>query len=161
MASLLSVIRTLLQGGPYYVRLRRDRIHIRDAKGLREFEDEPLVVLTDQDPPRIEAIGAAARRTKGRIVNPFAHPRVIVDDFAVAEKLLQHAFKMVAPRTLFSASPIAVMHWLDELEGGLTPIERRVLHELGEGAGARRVYVWEGRQLTNEELRSGAYRAAT
>jgi rod shape-determining protein MreB and related proteins len=161
MASLFKVLGALLSGGPYYVRLRRNRIHIRDAKGQRQFEDEPLVALTDEDPPRIEAIGVAARRSKRRIVNPFSHPRVIVDDYAVAEKLLQHAFKMVSPRTLIRASPIAVMHWLDELEGGLTPIERRVLHELGEGAGARRVYVWEGRELTNEELRSGAYRAAT
>ena len=44
------------------------------------------------------------------------------------------------------------------LEGfGLADVERRVLFELAEGAGARKAYVWEGRELTDDELRQGKY----
>ena len=160
MASLLKVLGALLAGGPYYVRLRRNRINVRDASGGREFDDEPLLALSDGDQPRIEAIGVAARRTTNRIVNPFSHPRAIVADFVAAEKLLQHAFREVSARRLIRPAPIAVMHWVDDLEGGLTQIENRVLRELGEAAGARRVY-WQGRELTNEELRSGTYHATS
>lgn len=155
--SLVKLLQAATSGGPYYVRIRRDRLSVRNASGSGYFEDEPLVALTADSPPKIEAIGAVARSAGVRYVNPFSHPRVLVEDFLVAEKLLQHAFRVVSGPSLLRPAPIAVMHPTEELEGGLSAIESRVLRELAEGAGARKAYIWTGRELTDEELRSGLY----
>ena len=50
------------------------------------------------------------------------------------------------------------MHPLEPLEGGLTHVEVRVLRELGAAAGGRDVFVWTGRELGDDELRSGAFK---
>ena len=147
-----------LAGGPYYVRIQRDRLSVRDASGDRYFDDAPFVALSNDEPPIVRSIGQSAKTASDRVVNPFGHPRLVVTDFLIAEKLLQHAFSVVAGKRLLAAAPVAIMHTVDDLEGGLTDIERRALHELAMGAGAREAYVWEGRELTNEELRSGVYR---
>lgn len=156
MLKILQSLSARLSGGPYYVRKSRQRLKVRDASSDRFFDDEPLVGLSESDPPKIEAIGANARALK-RFTNPFAHPRVLVSNYAVAEKLLQHAFRLVSKGFWLRAAPVAVMHVTEDLEGGLTDVERRALRDLAAGAGARMAYVWEGRELTNEELRSGAY----
>jgi len=145
-----------MSGGPFYVRISKQRLTVRDASGDGYFDDVPLVGLSETDPPKIEAVGASATALK-RSVNPFSHPRVLVSDYLIAERLLQYAFKIVSKISWIRAAPIAVMHVTENLEGGLTDIERRVLRELAEGAGARRVYIWEGRELTDEELRSGVH----
>jgi rod shape-determining protein MreB len=132
-------------------------LKVRDARGGRFFDDEPLVGLSDSDPPKIEAVGASAK-VLSRCVNPFSHPRVLVSDYIIAERLLLHAFKTVSGKFWLRAAPVAVMHVTEDLEGGLTDMERRVLQELAEGVGARKVYIWEGRELTDEELRSGVHR---
>ena len=48
-----------------------------------------------------------------------------------------------------------VLHPRVAPEGGFTQIELRALHELGMGAGAYRVIVWQGRDLADEELLAG------
>lgn len=157
---IIKGLRDLLAGGPYYVRLRRDRISVRDARNGRYFDDEPIAALGPGDPPTIEAIGSASRVSSGRVVNPFAHPRVLVDDFTIAEKVITYAIKAVSDGQLLAPSPIVVVHVTEELEGGLAPMEYRVLRELFESAGARETFFWEGRELTDDELKSGAYRGS-
>ena len=44
-----------------------------------------------------------------------------------------------------------LMHPMERLEGGLTQIERRVLHEMALTAGAGKVAIWEGHVLTDNE----------
>ena len=44
-------------------------------------------------------------------------------------------------------------------EGGWTQIEIRALHELAMGAGASRVVVWHGREISDEELREQRFDA--
>lgn len=156
--ALLKYLRASLSGGPYYVRIRRDRLTIRDVRGGGYFDDEPLVALTQDDPPKIEAIGAIARTTSSITINPFDHPRVFVADFLVAERVLNHAFRVVAGGRPFRVAPIAVVHVTEDLEGGLSPIETRAIHELFDNVGARKTYFWDGRELTDDELRSGVYR---
>ena len=86
--------------GPYYVQIRRDRLQVRDVARGTTFDDEPLVAISRAKPAAPLAIGTAARAARNAtVVNPFDHPRVIVDDFAVAETLLSHAFREVAGRT--------------------------------------------------------------
>ena len=57
-------------------------------------------------------------------------------------------------------APHLVLHPLGDPAGGLTQVELRALHELGRGAGAARVTVWQGPPLTDDEVRSGRYPAS-
>ena len=50
------------------------------------------------------------------------------------------------------------MHPVGEYVGGLCDVERRLLIELAEGAGSRTAYVWEGDELSDDEIRAGVYR---
>ena len=77
----------------------------------------------------------------------------------MAEKTLAHAFKVVSGRAFLRVSPIVIMHWTGKLDGGLADMERRVLRELADSVGARRSHVWEGRELTSEDIRQGFYGA--
>ena len=159
MPSLSGLLLRAFSGGPFYIRISRDRIKVRDASGGGYFDDEPLVGLSDDTPTIITAVGGNAR-TSAKWVNPFSHPRIIIDDFLIAEKLLMHSFRQVSGNRHIRVAPIAVMHVTEKLEGGLTRIESRALQELAMSAGARECHIWEGRELTDGELRSGAYKSA-
>lgn len=95
----------------------------------------------------------------GEVVNPFAHPRSLVSDFTVAEQLLKAAVRKMTGKGIFSVAPRIVMHPLGDPEGGFTQIERRAIREMGLGAGASKVVVWVGRNLTDAELLSETYPA--
>lgn len=103
------------------------------------------------------AVGARARSIPGTHVNPFDHPRLLVHDFAVAEFIVRHAFAQLSQRKYFRPTPVVVVHVTEPLEGGLTEIERRVLREIMEGAGARKVYIWESHELSDSELQQGVH----
>jgi rod shape-determining protein MreB len=45
------------------------------------------------------------------------------------------------------------MHPLEMTEGGLSEIEKRILNELAIGAGAMKVVVWVGPELSDTEVR--------
>jgi rod shape-determining protein MreB len=51
-----------------------------------------------------------------------------------------------------------VLHPRVTPEGGFTQIEIAALRELGAGAGAYRVIVWQGRDLADEELVAGDFK---
>tara|TARA_R110002124_G_scaffold195275_1_gene362351 strand:- start:7368 stop:7853 length:486 start_codon:yes stop_codon:yes gene_type:complete len=160
MASLFKLLRRAISGGPFYVRISRGRLRVRDISGGGNFDDEPIVVLSGDIPPKITAIGRNARNASAKWINPFSHPRIIIHEFMIAEKLLMHSFKEVSGKQFVRAAPVVIMHVTDNLEGGLTDIERRALQELALSAGARECHVWEGRELTDGELRAGAYKSA-
>jgi rod shape-determining protein MreB len=156
--SLFSFLLNAATASPYYVRLRRDRLTVHDTKGLRHFDDEPLVALSQDDVPRILAIGSGARTASKVLINPFQHPRILIADFVLAEKVLMHAFRVVLGSSWLRPMPTVVMHVTEKLEGGLSSIETRAVMELCAGAGAYKTYLWEGHELSQEELRSGTYR---
>ena len=156
--ALTNLLLARFSGGPYYVKMSRNRLSVRDVASGGYFDDEPLVAISQSTPPQVEAIGASARTVSSITVNPFSHPRVFVENFLVAEKVLAYAFKIVSGNKPFRVRPVVVAHVVENLDGGLTEIEYRVLHELFENVGARKTYFWEGRELTDDELRSGAYR---
>lgn len=60
---------------------------------------------------------------------------------------------MSLPKSLFAVSPVMVMHPLAMLDSGLKQIEIRAFAELGLGVGGRKVLLWEGPELSTEELR--------
>jgi rod shape-determining protein MreB len=157
--SLFSILLNATTASPYYVRLRRDRLRVQDAQGSKCFDEEPLVAMSEDSPLRILAIGSDARRASTVVINPFQHPRILIADFPIAEKLLAYAIQVVSGNSWLRAMPTVVMHVTEELEGGLSSIENRALIELCAGAGAYKTYIWNGHELSQEELRAGAYRS--
>ena len=118
--ALYKLLRASLSGGPYDIRLRRNRLIVRNASTGKEFNDEPLLALSDAPRPKILAVGAASRGIGTRCINPFVHPRIVLADFPAAQALLRYAFHAVSPHRWIPPSPIAVFHVLESLEGGLS-----------------------------------------
>ncbi|XVJ70999.1 MAG: hypothetical protein HEQ39_16285 [Rhizobacter sp.] len=86
------------------------------------------------------------------MVNPFAHPRSLISDFTVAELVLKAFVKKVLRKSFWQPSPVLVMHPMVNVEGGLTQVEIRCLRELAFTAGASRALIWQGQNLTDEQL---------
>lgn len=142
-------------GTTIYIQIWSTKIRLVDFNTKKIFEDEPILVI---DKTKIGAssaigIGRAALSTARpgcEAVNPFLHPRVLFADFAVGEKLLQLAIKLVLPKKIFNPAPFIIFHPMEKTEGGLTIIENRALRELGIGAGARDVMIYQGQDLVPE-----------
>ncbi|MCL2656569.1 MAG: rod shape-determining protein [Betaproteobacteria bacterium] len=146
-----------------YVQLSPQRLMVRDPRSGRAFDEVPKVAIVR--PPNAKAkivgIGAQAHMAGPNVmvVNPFAHPLSLLSDFTVAEQLLKEAVRRVHHERLFVLAPRFVIHPQGDPEGGFTQIEIRALQELGLGAGARTVEVWQGPALSDEELLSHRFPA--
>ncbi|HEY5283131.1 MAG TPA: rod shape-determining protein MreB [Polyangia bacterium] len=103
-----------------------------------------------------EARGAALSG-QVTVVNPFAHPRSVLSDFTLADQVLKAFLRRLPPSSFFRLSPTFVIHPIGEFEGGLTQIELHAMRELGLGAGATEVILWQGPALTDEQLLNQAY----
>ena len=110
-----------------YVRVTRDKFNVRSIDSGTEVEVSPE--------------------------SPFSSTRLLVGSFTVAEAALKEGLKKASGGKWFKPSPCVVMHPLEMTEGGLSEIEERVLHELAVGAGAMKVVVWVGPQLSDAEVR--------
>ncbi|WP_252274136.1 rod shape-determining protein [Pseudomonas subflava] len=142
-----------------YLKLRSDSISGLHLPSGRPFDEPPVLALqTLKGKREAIAVGHAAAKLRGQahieVANGFEHPRSLLADFAVAEKTLQLLFRQLPPKSLLKLAPRVILHPLEHLQGGLTPVEIRGLYELCRGAGARHVQLWVGRELTTEELRS-------
>jgi rod shape-determining protein MreB len=146
---------------PLYVQISSDRLRVSKPNTDRVFEDKPIVAIDHSGRrPKVVGFGTQVEHSPYTLVRPFSHGRLLVHEFEAASKLLKHAFAYVAGRSLLRSRPVAVVHPLDTPEDGLTDIEDRVFRELALSAGAKRVYLWQGRKLTSMELLNGAFRDA-
>jgi rod shape-determining protein MreB and related proteins len=141
-----------------YVQLSPQLLTVRDPvrKEVKSEVPEIAIRTLPGKSASIAAVGTAARSAcsdgNTQVHNPFAHPRSLVSDFTVAEVLLKAFIKQVFKSSIFSPSPVVVMHPLGEHEGGLTQIELRAMRELALGAGASKVFIWQGPNLTDEQV---------
>lgn len=142
-----------------YVRLSAELLSVRQVESNFLFADEPLVALAEKKGKKMviacgkEAL-ALANQPNIIIANGFKHPRTIIADFAIAELTLSYFVKQAIKQRKFQPSPLMVIHPVDEFEGGLTQVEIRAFMELCSMVGARQVYVWQGRELTTQELQT-------
>jgi len=141
-----------------YVKLRENRLTVKNINSGEIYEDEP-VAATDNDKKNIFTVGKETHKIKNNVViiNGFSHPRSIINDFFIAEKTLQYAVHKLYQKGFFHLSPIMIIHPMEKVEGGLTCVERRALRELAFGAGAQKVFIWVGRELTDDEVISHHY----
>ncbi|MFY9259666.1 MAG: hypothetical protein WAO71_04060 [Gallionella sp.] len=84
---------------------------------------------------------------------PFTTTRLLIGQFAAAESALKAALKQLPQGYLRFFSPDIVIHPLEMVEGGLSEIEERIIHEVAVGAGAKRVVVWLGHELNDDEVK--------
>ena len=80
----------------------------------------------------------------------FRSPRTLIGHFVSADTEFREGIKKVRRGLL---APWVLMHPMELIEGGITQVESRALIELAAGAGARRVGVWEGKVLFDDDVR--------
>lgn len=122
----------------------------------------PLVAIDTRGTRKVLAIGNDAQHLREvphvDVVNPFTHPRTLISDFTTAQVLLRAAVKFLFKKSSwFLPAPIIVMHPVENPLGGFTQVELRALHELCLGAGASQSKGWLGRELSDQELKSGKF----
>lgn len=139
----------------YYIQLWKKRLRITNPK-TKEIFDEDAVVAMKKDLKGkllVAGVGRDAENHRSNdclIVNPFNHCRSLVSDFYIAEKFISEAIRSLEKRRFFSLAPKIIMHPMEGLEGGITPIEEKVLVELGISVGARECLVYVGPELNVE-----------
>lgn len=80
----------------------------------------------------------------------FGSPRTLIGHFTSADKEFREGLKKVRRGLM---APWVLMHPMELIEGGVTQVESRALIELAAGSGARRVAVWQGKELFGEHVR--------
>jgi Tfp pilus assembly protein PilX len=73
-------------------------------------------------------------------------------NFQAAEAALRKGFAEVQAGSKYLAAPRVVMHPLEMVEGGLSGVENRVFMEVADCAGANRIAVWVGHDLSDQEV---------
>ena len=123
---------------------------------VEKFFASTLYVQVFVDRFELKHIETGERKTI-RATASFSHKRTLLGDFIVAEKLLRggiQSMNFVSGLNRFlAASPMAVIHPRENIDGGLSQVEERAFQELMMGAGARKVRVWDGAELRDEEVR--------
>jgi rod shape-determining protein MreB and related proteins len=147
-----------------YVKLHPDQLAARHVESGRTLLEPPLVAIAKDGRQKVLGVGSAATAASAvqpaQVVNPFKHPRTLISDFTVAEALLKGVLRKLFAGSLFTPAPLVILHPRIEPEGGFTQIEIRALREMAMGAGASRVIIWTGRDLTDEEARHQAFPAS-
>ena len=153
---MLNALRKLM-GATMYVQVWEHRLKITNVDTGAVFDESPVLAIkiTNNGQPTIAAFGNKASAEIAEDIehiNPFSHPRSLIADFTSGEKLIQHIFKLLSSGSLFNPSPLAVIHPMEKIDGGLTQVEQRAFRELGAGAGAREVAVYQGPELDIHEF---------
>jgi len=118
---------TGLLANPIYVRIRKNQFRVRNLESAKE-------AIFDAQPS-------------------FTTARLLIGQFQAAENALKRAVKEMSKGGIFAVSPQVLIQPLEMLEGGLSEVEERALREVAIGAGASKVVVWVGHELSDAEVR--------
>jgi rod shape-determining protein MreB len=155
--SVLKYIQSIFSSD-LYIQLWENRIKISRIGTNDVYDEEPLMAIKEnaKGVPIVAEIGNKVKRLNeaeiDKVVNPFKHPRLLVHDFVVAEKIVQHAFRQLHKTKWIAPSPRVIFQPMEKLEGGVTGIEERVYRELCLGAGAREILLHVGKPLSSYSL---------
>jgi hypothetical protein len=119
---------------------------------LSRFFANPLYVRVRKNQLRVRNL-VSSQETPFYGVPPFTTARLLIGQFQAAESVLKRAVKEMSRGGLFAVSPQVLIQPLEMIEGGLSEVEERVLREVAIGAGASKVVVWVGRELSDTEAR--------
>lgn len=138
-----------------YVQISPELLTLKNIHSGMILSEPAQIAISTQNGRRVVLTGkeiAQAGVSGAKVIKPFAHPRSLISDFSSAEVLLRWQIKKMIGNKLITLAPVIVIHPLGNPEGGFTEIELRALRELGLGAGAKKVFVWTGRLLTDQEV---------
>ena len=85
-------------------------------------------------------------------IESFTTKRLLIGEFTIAEKYLKKGIDMIHQGKWLSTSPVVVVQPLEMIDEGLSQVEERVFREVAAGAGARKVAVWVGQELSDQEV---------
>ena len=135
----------------FYIQIWEDRIKVVDIDTGDYFDEKPYLALETNDKGKmiVNSFGNSACVNTPTIksINPFLHPRILVSNFFVAEKLMQIIISQLHSKTFMNASPKMVIHPMVKLDGGLTLIEKVGFRDLCYGAGATEVVIYTGHEI--------------
>lgn len=142
-----------------YIQISPHLLTLKNLKsGLEISEVAELALSLPPKPKAILGAGAQARvaaaSEPAQLIQPFAHPRSLVSDFASAEALIRVQLQRALGKGWLRVAPSVVIHPLGNPDGGFTQVELRAFREMALGAGASTVRVWTGRPLADHELLS-------
>lgn len=142
-----------------YIQISPHLLTLKNLKsGLEISEVAELALSLPPKPKAILGAGAEARvaaaSEPAQLIQPFAHPRSLVSDFASAEALIRVQLQRALGKGWLRVAPSVVIHPLGNPDGGFTQVELRAFREMALGAGASTVRVWTGRPLADHELLS-------
>ena len=118
---------------------------------LKAYFVKSIYILVKRNQFRVKCVESNVEATFDA-EPPFTTARLLIGQFLIAENLLKRALKQLLNTGLLSVSPYVVIHPLEMLEGGLSEVEERVLREVAISAGASKVVVWVGPQLSDAEV---------
>lgn len=104
----------------------------------------------------LKKLGDSARPVTVVADETFTTTRLLVGQFAAAERALARGMKELLSNRWLSPRPVVVIHPMEKVDGGLSEIEERIFRELAAGAGARKVALWLGRELSDSEAKQQA-----
>lgn len=140
-----------------YIQIWENRIKISCIGSSCVYDDVPLVAI-QTNASGVDIIAGIGRScsefdsNQYQIINPFSHPRTLLSDFYVAEKLLQHAVREIHNSRQLKPAPRVIFHPMEKIEGGITNVEYRAYQELCAGAGARKTVIHVGAELQVQGL---------
>lgn len=146
-----------------YIELWVDRVKVTNTKMGYTYSNTTLIAIEKDQKGQdtIVAIGSKANIYPNAL-NPFAHKRVLFDNFEIASMIMRYAFEQATQkRILFS--PIAIIKVIKKLDTPITQIEQRALCELLTNAGARESIILDNNthfdidDFEYETLRDSAY----
>jgi len=142
----MSIIRHFINrfGTTLYIQIWENRIRAVDLETNNIFDEKPLLqVETNKHGKKcVTAFGNDAYRDP---INPFSHPRTLLNNFYIGERLLQEIIKKLVGKKFISPAPAVIIHPMEKKLGGLTMIEVRAFREMVLGAGARDFAIHQGK----------------
>lgn len=140
-----------------YIQVSPKQVSVRDAGSGETITSSPEIAIARGGKARVLEVGSKARHHESpavQVINPFAHPRTLMGDFAAGEQLLRTLLRRLPAgrSSLFAPAPAVVLHLQGDPLGGFTPVEVRAFREMALAAGASHVLVWQGPNLTDQQL---------
>lgn len=83
---------------------------------------------------------------------PFSNSRLIISEFLIAESFFKKVFLRLKKNYKIKRYDTILVHPMELNEGGISEVEKRIFMESFERVGARRILIWEGRELSNREV---------
>jgi hypothetical protein len=118
---------------------------------LRQLIKSTLYVKVFRNRLQVRQIEAGREETRSA-TEPFTTKRLLIGQFNAAEALLNTIIKELYKDHWLKPSPVVVIQPMEMIEGGLSEVEHRVLMEVSSGAGARKVTVWTGDVLSDQQV---------